>query len=301
MTDLVRSNRQAFLERMKAREKITIRQEPRPTIVKMDGNTGIFSYKTYNQQTKTNEVRTIGGEFSGTIIGVRYYVQSKYKEGARRFWKTKDFATWDEPVILQCIDQDSEPKVQEVARYAKYKDFKAARTLVDKETGEETYNYALHSSLYVYSHALDQVLCFQSKIGGTNGLFDYFKNYPGTTGAQALVEVKTKFYGAKEESKTLKDGDGKPEEFFALRFQTEGVNNDGELMRIEEMVNSLDRWLETQEVSAVSAIVSHDTPNLSAPDEHKPLTEDMVMKADQQAKQSNGTVEPEIDLSQIPF
>jgi len=308
MSASLTTNRSPFIERMKAREQQNVRQEPRPTIVKMNGNTGVFSHDHWNPVKKEYEEIIMGSNFFGTIIGVRYYVQSKYKEGARRFWKTKEFATWSEPVTLQCIDQDSEPKVQEVAKYPTYKDFKTARTLVDKETGEETYNYGLHASLYVYCHSLDQVMCFQSKVGSNNGLFEYFKSYTADTGAEVMAQVKTTFFAVEEVSETLKNEDGTPKKFFALRFKTDGLNTDGELMRIEEMVNSLDKWFETQEVSTVTASISATVapPAIAS----APLTtSEPILNAPAPAEAAQAEVAPEltqfgekkVNLDGIPF
>lgn len=285
----------SFIRRMAERERTNVRQAPKPSIVSMNGNTGIFSIDRWDATTKQHNAEPLGGSFTGSIVAVKYFCQSKYKEGARKFWKTKEFSSWTVPVTLQCIDQDSEPKVQDVSTYPTYKEFKKARTLVDQDTGEDIYNYALHASLYVYMHSLDQVVCFQSKVGGNNGLFDYFRSYQVGNDAEALVQAKTVFSSAEEVSETLKNEDGTPKKFFSLQFATEGLNSDAELQRLEEIVNELDRWFAPQEETKTQVVV--------LPAEHKAATHLDALKAAKMVEEPSDAqmASDKIPLDQIPF
>jgi len=292
----------AFIQRMKDRQRTFARQTPQPTVVRMNGNTGLFSFETWNPETKESVETNVGPEFTGTILAVHYCCQSKFKEGSRKMFKTKEFSNFqNDPVVLQCIDQDADPKVSIIAQYENYKAFKKARTQIDPDTGEETYNYNLVAFLYVYFENQNKVVCLQTKISGNNGLFDYFKTYSSNTGAEAMVQVKTNFFSDAFVSQTLKDKNGKPVEGFALRFKTIGLNTEGDLLRLEEMVNQLDQWFATQEIVTATVIenTSPEPPQLPIQIKDQGIVADKVSTSDMNEKTIYGS-DP-IDVSQIPF
>lgn len=270
-------NLEHFIVFMGNREKKDLTQAPRPASVKMNGNTGRYSMSVWNKDEKKFDVKELGEGLIGTVLDETAFAKSKYEDGAREYWRTREFSSQKEPVELLHINndaKDAKDKTKVVASYPSYHDFKLNNTSINPTTKKETYGFDYWVSLYVYIHEMDQVVNIQMKGSSRGAWFDYKKSYAGNTGAQALVQVKIQFASDKNPPVTKKVVEEGDKTTFHASFTTLGLNSHEELMKVASTTQALFQWkaaweaqnghVDEEPIKVVATPEPHYSPELQA-------------------------------------
>lgn len=284
-----------FINHMANLESRDMKSTPRPMLVRLDGNTGIYMTSKWNDEEQKVEKLPfgVGVGFVGTVLANRYFVKSSFSPNAVKYHRTREFNSFstDEIVLLE-IEPKAEEKSKEIARFKDYYAFKEAMTTVNSLTKEENYNFDLFVSLYVYIHELDKVIVLESKGSSRTAWFDYAKSYrKGFPDVMALVQVKTEFAQQEEES-NLKDEKGNVKKYFHTVLKTQTKNDEGELTRVMEATRSLFEWMSGWDRQNNSV----EAKPIQAIPLNQPATEIDVLAA-------LGPVDPQLakDIANLPF
>lgn len=291
---------QDFLNYMANLESKDMKSAPRPLQLSLHGKTGFYLTSKWNEEKKEREdvVFGTGGGFIGTVLATRYFVQSKFKPDAPKFFKTREFSSFEnDEIVLLAIEPKAEEKVKEIATYHDYHEFKEKKTVTDADTGETSYNYDLHVSLYIYVHEIDQVVNLQMKGTSRSAWFDYNRAYrKGFPEVVTMVQVKTEFGRQEEKNENVK---GEPMTYYRATMATVGKNTEADLIKLMEATRALFDWMNgwqrQNEASRVHVIQEPVTP---PPAElNKPLTEMEVLAMNPPA------VDPKLeqDVKNLPF
>ena len=248
-----------------------------PKMLRLDGNTGEYVIKHWNNEAKQSEDKPFATPFLGTVILYKYFVQWKYKttpEGikimSREFSSVKD-----EKLELLKIDYNKQNKTEVMGVYDSYGAFKEAVKTVDPITKKEAFPFDFWVTLYVYVHELGEVVRFKFKGSTRSAWFDYNSGYRlDMADVEDICQVTTEFGTLKEEkpkSSTQEEADS----YYSGTFKTVRVNSEIEMLEIMKSARYLAAW-----IASFNKESSHEE-------------EIVIQKEEPQVH--------EIDVSQIPF
>jgi hypothetical protein len=222
---------------------------PRPAEIKLDGNTGKYSIRSYNQETKEYTEKDFGTQgidsmiFDGSILLVKWFAQWKYKPETKLIIRTKEFLNFnDSEIELLKIDLEEKDKAKKTTvhdKFNSYGEFKSKYQKVDEITGAVSSPFDLWASIFLFSFAENKIVNYKFKGITRSNFFDYLKDYKNLEGNQprVMAEAKTQF-GTVSADKP--DGSGK---YFSGSFKTIGLNSKEEMQVIVQAFNDLVNWM----------------------------------------------------------
>jgi len=254
---------------------------PSPKMLRLDGNTGEFVLKSWNNETKQSEDKPFATPFQGTVILYKYFVQWKYKttpEGIKIM--SREFTSFkDEKLELLKIDYNQQSKTEVIGTYENYGAFKEAVKTVDPITGKESFPFDFWVTLYVYAHELGEVVRFKFKGTTRAAWFDYNNGYRlDMADIEDICQVTTEF-GTKKEDKPKSSTQEEADTYFSGTFTTSRVNTEVEMIEIMKSAKYLASWM-----ASFNKEATH-----SDQEEYIPVGSTEVAPVS------------EIDLSQVPF
>lgn len=227
---------------------------PRPDRIKLDGNSGTYNLRKWNQETKQPDLVPFQGgkEWQGTILLTRWFVKWKHKENekTRRVFRTNEFISWGSPIELFEIDYEksSGDKAKSIGKYDGYKALKEAHAIKSTVSDLVTYPFDLWVSLYIYVLETDSVVNFQTKGTTRSNYFDYLQEYRNgfeTLPLKSKVEVKTLLSSESHEMPATKEEQAHI--YFSGTFKTVGVNTPEEMRKIQQATIDLVSWIKSNE------------------------------------------------------
>lgn len=241
-----------------------------PKIVRLDGNTGQYVVKGWNQETKKSEDTPFSTPFNGTVILYRYFVQWKFGTTQKDIkLMSREFASFDHKIELLKIDYGTN-KTEVVDTWQDYKAFKEAKKRLDPDTGKESYPFDFWCSLYVYIHETNEIIRYKFKGDTRSQWFDYQKAYKGQLGAIDLVQVVSSF-GTEKEDMPASASQKEAKFYYRGTFDSVRLNTTEEMQKIMTGTAFLAKWMqgfekaeETEPVQEASSTTTVESIDLSS-------------------------------------
>lgn len=241
-------------------------EAPKPVYVRLNGKTGVWNETVFNETEKKNDNTPFlgGGEWKGAILMVKWFAKSKYKEGATKIKRTREFNDFKTDAIeyLEIDYKDKENGTKTLGTYATYAEFKEAmqaeygkavnEALASKQNipKQDDFIPDLFGSIYIYNFDLDRVVNVKVKGKSRSALFDYLSGWRrGVDEADSISQVLTSFGMTEFESKTPIMKDGKPtdelEKFYATKFVPDSLLPDEYQTKVKEAVLATYAWMKS--------------------------------------------------------
>lgn len=259
-----------------------------PKIVRLDGNTGLFTTRRYDAEKKEMVVEPFGDNgqktFTGTILLIQWFAKWKYNSTPDHISvRTREFSDFKyDRIKLLKIDYNKPKEEQTVeTEYDSYQTFKKEHEIKDTMSDKATSRFDLWGSVYIYVPSIDQIVSYRFKGDTRSAFFDYLNDYKNVEGdereARTTVQVKTLFGSVTREMPKSSNNESKT--YYAGTFKSVAFNTDEELKKVQAATIGLAQWRKSFEKK----------------EELPEIEENVTVHVDEEAG------EKEIRLDSIPF
>ncbi|MFA6158967.1 MAG: hypothetical protein WC763_05110 [Candidatus Paceibacterota bacterium] len=252
-----------------------------PTQITLNGQTGKFSVKKWSDEEKRcgEKIDMTVPDWKGVILHTGYFSERKYREGATKWYRTREIADWNDTVELVEYQKGAQGKT--IGVWSSYAAFKSANTPIDPMTHEPLASpYELKTVLYIWLPARKETVKLVIRGSGVSRWFDYERKFIDAFTPEdkprSMKQVLTGFSSMKETNE--KSG----MEFYSLVLKADGlVDNDtmqGVMSETKRLADWRESWKSSREVP-VETVIAVEEPTVTV----------------------STVQEEEIPLDQIPF
>lgn len=227
-------------------------ETPKPVYVRLDGKTGVWNELVFNETEKKNDKTPFlgGGDWKGAILLVKWFAKSKYKEGANKIKRTREFNDFrlDEVEYLEIDYKDKENGTKVLGKYENYTQFKEAMQIeygkavqeaIEKKEpipAQADFMPELFGSIYIYNFDLNRVVNVKVKGKSRSALFDYLSGWRRGIEADSISQVLTSF-----SSVHFTD----PQPYYATKFRADSVLPSDYQTKVKEAVLATLSWMKS--------------------------------------------------------
>lgn len=219
-------------------------QRNRPQTIRLNGQTGKWETRKWNQGLKAMESVVIGDSWNGIILFVKYF--AKWKFGTTKpnqSIRTREFMFFkNEQIELLDIDYSkNENNTESLGFFQDYTSFKREHANIDKVTDKETFPFDLWCSLYILRLEDMTVVNVNMKGQSRSNLFDYKTGYKNAQpNAKALAQVVTVFG-----SEAYKMPGDASKEYCGASFKADAIVGDDVMLSVQKATQELVQWMQS--------------------------------------------------------